>query len=304
MEIFDTILALYLDFYRKYANIVYMKPFYEKVPVRETSSFFAYEKIVEAFDFSWHYHPEYEITAITNGSGKRYVGDCIDEYSSPDVVLLPPDVPHSWQSLPRQDNNVAVVVQFSAELIKAAGLSLPEFNLIRRLLDNSGGGLYFNDDGCIIPLMKEIAATDGIESFINLIKLLVHLSKLSARVIGTSSLSRSRDNCDNINRLFNYINDNFTSEISLGGAAKAACMSESAFCRFFKRTCGRRFIDHINDLRVSLACRLLAETDKGITQICFEAGFTNIANFNRQFKRRKAQSPRQYRRLHQPGNNH
>ncbi len=272
-----------------------MKPFYEKVPVRETSSFFAYEKLSREFEFAWHYHPEYEITAITGGSGKRYVADSIEEYACPEIVLLPPDIPHSWQAPAREEGNGAIVVQFSAELIKAGGLSLPEFDAIRRLLDNCGGGLLFGGCDRIVSLMKKIVAADGIESFLHLIELLAHLSKENSRVIGTSSLGRPRDNCDNINRLFNYINDNFTAGVSLGEAAKAACMSESAFCRFFKRTSGRRFIDHINDLRVSLACRLLAETDKPITQICFEAGFANIANFNRQFKRRKSQSPRQYR---------
>lgn len=278
-----------------------MKPVYEKVPARETSSFYAYKKTLQSFEFGWHYHPEYEITAITAGSGKRYAGDSIDEYNAPQIVLLPPNLSHSWQSQPSETVNTAIVVQFSGEFIEKAGLNLPEFSSIKRMLALGRGGLCFGADRLSIEIMELAAATDGLESYLHLIWLLHRLADLKPSVISVCAASSSvppMADCDNINRLFNYINGNFTGEITLGQAAKTVCMSRSSFCRFFKKLSGRRFVEHINDLRVSMACKLLAETDMDVTQICFKSGFTNLANFNRQFKRRKGQSPRRYRLLH------
>ena len=275
-----------------------MNPCYEKVPQRENSSFFAYKKEEDSFDFFWHYHPEYEITAIVGGSGKRYIADSIDDYRKPNLVMIPPDMPHSWQAEHCDDKNIALVIQFTRQMLENIGLDMNEFTRVRRLIDNCQGALVFELDAQVELMMQDVIFSDGVESLINLIKLLDHLAYAkSQRVTGSSGLCREWQDCDNVNRLFKYINDNFTDEITLDEAAAAVCLSRSAFCRFFKRITGRRFMEHVNDLKVSLACKLLNETQKSITEICFDAGFSNIANFNRQFKKRKAQSPRQYRSL-------
>jgi AraC-like DNA-binding protein len=206
-------------------------------------------------------------------------------------------MPHSWQSPPEYGAARALVVQFTPDMLENIGLSLPEFAPIKKLLDRCSAGLSFGADEKTASLLRKTVHTGGLESLLSLIETLRHLSCLSSLPITVASASRpkNRQDCDNINRLFNYINENYTSPITLAGAAKIACKSESAFCRFFKQISGTTFMEHVNDLRVSLACRLLRETDKPITEICFEAGFSNIANFNRQFKKRKNQSPRQYR---------
>jgi AraC-like DNA-binding protein len=275
-----------------------MKPFYEKVPLRESSSFYAYEKICANFEFSWHYHPEYEITAITRGRGKRYIADSICEYERLDIVMIPPDMPHSWHSEPQEGGSRAIVVQFSQSLLEDFGLRLPEMAAIKRLLDSSRGALDFGNDAAALAHMRNVAKTDGLESLLNLAALLRHLGLSEPAIITSASPQqylKDRDDCQSVNRLFNYININYTRRITLAEAAGLVCRSESAFCRFFKQISGKRFIEHINDLRVAHACRLLRETDKPVTEICFEAGFANIANFNRQFSKRKKRSPRQYR---------
>ncbi|MCY1238593.1 HTH-type transcriptional activator RhaR [compost metagenome] len=74
-------------------------------------------------------------------------------------------------------------------------------------------------------------------------------------------------------------------------------MSDTAFSRFFKKNTGNSFTDHVNKLRIWQACKLLAESDMPITDICFEVGYLNISNFNRTFLRHHRMTPSAYRRL-------
>jgi AraC-like DNA-binding protein len=50
-------------------------------------------------------------------------------------------------------------------------------------------------------------------------------------------------------------------------------------------------------LRIGRACKLLADSDMGVTDICFEIGYANISNFNRSFRQQRGMTPSAYRRL-------
>jgi transcriptional regulator GlxA family with amidase domain len=72
-------------------------------------------------------------------------------------------------------------------------------------------------------------------------------------------------------------------------------MAAAAFSRWFKRATGRTFIAYLQELRVANACRLLIESERGITAIAHDSGFTNLSNFNRCFRRLRGTTPREYR---------
>ena len=50
-----------------------------------------------AFDAPYHFHEEYELTYILHGRGKRYVGSHMEDFTSGDLVLLGPNLPHCWK---------------------------------------------------------------------------------------------------------------------------------------------------------------------------------------------------------------
>jgi transcriptional regulator GlxA family with amidase domain len=54
--------------------------------------------------------------------------------------------------------------------------------------------------------------------------------------------------------------------------------------------------DYLNSARVAAASRSLVDTDRAIADIAHECGFTNLANFNRHFRRSRGMTPREYRR--------
>ena len=70
-------------------------PLFGKVLLSE-SSFLVKEEHFSRFDIPWHVHPEYELTLISQGRGRINVGDYISEFERPLLLLLGPNLPHSW----------------------------------------------------------------------------------------------------------------------------------------------------------------------------------------------------------------
>ncbi len=92
-----------------------MKALYEDIASKKgNESFLGYSFTVPFFEFKWHYHPEYELTLITKGTGKRLVGDSYESFEAGDLVLLGPDLPHNWSSDKVKMKNASAVFSFFA----------------------------------------------------------------------------------------------------------------------------------------------------------------------------------------------
>ena len=98
-----------------------------------------------AFPYRWHFHPEFELTLITAGRGRRFVGDSIEPFEPGDLVLLGPHLPHTWHSMPaRGERSSAVVVRFGPDVLGAGFLERAECGRLRRLMAAAGRGFVFS----------------------------------------------------------------------------------------------------------------------------------------------------------------
>ena len=92
-----------------------MKPQFESVTFPKGCSVRIYHRRVAEIPFEWHHHPEYELTLTLNSKGWRFIGDHIGKYRSPDLALVPSDMPHTWAStatLHRSEPHTAIVIWF------------------------------------------------------------------------------------------------------------------------------------------------------------------------------------------------
>jgi AraC-like DNA-binding protein len=111
-------------------------------------------------------------------------------------------------------------------------------------------------------------------------------------------LGNERQN-ERIDKVYKYVMKNSSTPISLTEVAKQIHMSTEAFCRFFKRSTGNTLNEFIQKTRLARVCQDLMQSELSITEIAFDHGFNNLSNFNRQFRKYKRMTPRDYRKIFQ-----
>lgn len=168
------------------------------------------------------------------------------------------------------------------------------------MLVKSERGLKFESSEMkyVVNVIEKISLSKGLDAFILLIELLKILSSAPKTVLSSTHFKplKGNENHQRINAVFEYVQLSFKEKISLQKAASLIHLSESAFCKFFKRASGKKFSEYVNEIRLSHACKLLIETDKPIVQIAFDTGFESLTYFNRVFLKKKGIPPSQLRK--------
>lgn len=102
-----------------------------------------------------------------------------------------------------------------------------------------------------------------------------------------------------VNVINNYIKDNYQNEPSLTELSSELSLSKEAFCRFFKKTFDKTYSNYVNEYKITIASKMLIETDLSISEIGYQSGFNNLSFFHRKFNEYKQISPNNYRQTHQ-----
>lgn len=281
-----------------------MRAHYEKVTTGGASLLIC-ERVDTEFAFKWHYHPEYELTLIVDSQGQRLVGDGIADYGPGDLVLLGPNLPHSWRSGPMRlgsrRRHRAVFAQFRQDFLGKEFFQLGEMKPVLHLLERSTGGLAFGHTKtgrAVAKRMVELPALSPGRRVTHLLDILLELSAESEATVLSSHRVRPMCRVEDqrrIERICKYIHDRYEDAIDFRALAGRMSLDQTSLCRFFKRATGRTLTAYVNELRVGAAAQLLMDTDLSILDICFRSGFGNYSNFNRQFKRMKGYGPRALR---------
>lgn len=281
-----------------------MLPSVEHIPHPARSSFACRLFDLPAFPFRWHHHPEIELTLVTSGRGQRFVGDHIARFGPGDLVLLGENLPHTWHSSPRRgQRSGSVVIQFRRDFMGGGFFTRPEMLRIGRLLDRAARGLHFSGPAAsaVARRMSQMPGMRELDRLLSLVSCLDDLSRQRGSALASPRFRPAlrADDERRIDRVWRMVSQDLTESTTQAEVATALRMTPEGFSRFFKRATGRTFVSYMHELRVGEACRLLIETDTPITDVCFAAGFGNLSNFNRIFRRLRGVSPRQYRRAYQ-----
>lgn len=256
----------------------------------------------------WHYHPELELAVVLKSEGTCFVGDCIEKFEEGDIVLIGKNLPHMWlndEAYFLEGSRLtakAIGIHFKKDFLGAPFFETPEMIHILELFNRAKYGVKFmkvNKE--IIKDFQILMELEGFEKTMFLLQLLNKLSKhKNHKLLASQGYINFHQVGENktIDKVQAFIFKNFKEPILLEDVAAIANMNPSAFSRFFKRTNRKTFSRYVVEIRIGYACKLLIENKYNITSVCYESGFQNISNFNRQFKLIKNCTPSDYLKQH------
>lgn len=258
-----------------------------------------------AFDAPYHFHEEIELTYILNGSGKRYVGSHMEDFSAGDLVLLGSNLPHCWKLEPVKSDNEeasAIVIQFNTSFLGDDFFNKPELQNVKKLFQKSASGISFNSGvrNTVNKGMRLLAEEkSNFKMLIGLLEILQRMALSNEYILldqQRSVAEQSRAEQERINPVFAYLVDNFRKQVSLDEASNIANMTPNAFCKYFKKITRKTFMETVIEYRLNYATQQLVQTDKPISEISFDSGFGDVSHFYKMFKHKMHQSPLNYRK--------
>ncbi len=251
----------------------------------------------------WHAHEEYELHLIVETRGKAFIGDYIGDFKAGDLFMTGPNLPHNWitdKVWPKPIVTRDLLIQFSHESVEKLAQGFPEFSPVLNMLQLARSGIYFEGFNATFARghMESIRDNKGAERILAFVRFLVRLNEhAEKKTLSVSQLVQPEGGSKQarIAKVVDYVSKNFFISFSVSQAAEMASMTEITFSRNFNAVTGHSFIDFLNRIRIGQACGMLYASDEQITSIAQEAGFKNLANFNRHFLKVRGMTPSEYR---------
>lgn len=274
----------------------------EITPLTQNDCFTIFTRDKKKFDFPLHNHEDMEINLILDAAGaQRIVGDHIGELDNCELVCVGPNLNHGWFTHNCTSENIKeVTIQFNKDLFDERFLKRNQLVNIRQMFENSKRGIQFLKSTIdnIAPRIMALGKRNGFDSILELLSILHDLSiSRDVKLLSDSTFTVEQFNYNSrrIENVFEYMNSNFSQQITLNDVAKIAHMPKASFSRFIKLRTGYSFVDSLNEIRLGHVSRMLIDTSHSISEIAFKCGFNNMANFNRTFKNRKGLTPKAFR---------
>lgn len=276
----------------------------EITPLSESDCFYLVDRIKKEFDYPMHRHKEVELNLVCNCTGcQRVVGDSAEVIDYYDLVIVGSDLEHGWlqNGMPPKDKMREITIQWDKSTFNDEILDKNQFSSIKGLLSKTSQGVVFGQNVIkeILPKFDELVNPQpGFMRFLKFLEILFYLSVTNdCKTLSTTSFANVEEsiNSRRIKKIKDYIASHYQEILSLEELASIAGMTPTAFSRFFKLHTNQTLSDHIIDIRLGHAIRLLVDTTMTSAEICYACGFNNLSNFNRLFKKKKGCSPSEFR---------
>lgn len=287
-----------------------MKPHLLKIPKEAGHSFSVRYDVVSHFYNKWHYHPELELVYIIEASGRQFIGDSIHHFKNNDLILVGSNLPHLWrcdEKFLEKGSKLkveAIIVHFMPDCFGPDFFRMPENAALMHLFHKAQMGIRIKDQSrdIVCGLMRHLVTAKNSERIILLLQILETIANSEhTRTICSEGLSfqYSQSEANRLNNIYQYILTHFSRQLTLEEIAKIAHLTPNGFCRYFKSRIKKPFSKFLLEVRIGHACKLLAESEKSVAEICYESGFNNFSNFNRHFKTIAGRTPLNHRKYYQ-----
>lgn len=127
---------------------------------------------------------------------------------------------------------------------------------------------------------------------LKLLELIVFLS----RTYDQTTTTQEGKTLLRVGSVIGALEQHFDEPWTIDALADLAHMSKSNLIRVFQKATGLTPIQYLLGVRLQQACDLLANSDRGVTQIAAEVGFSDSNYFSRHFREKIGQTPTAYRK--------
>ena len=230
-----------------------------------------------------HWHEFYEIELIISGSGS-YIIDGVEKKIEKNMLFFMTPV------------NFHKVITDGAEVITLMFMGeVCDKNMLFKLssvFDTDSVRLDDEDARYLASIMHELniasAENDDEYSFHLLNSIIGKICRLTNR--------HEHGHLTKVQTAMLFIQNNFRNEITLNDIADVAGVTPAYMSSIFLKDSGMNFKTYLNGIRYEYAKKLLKYSDMTVLDICFESGFNDYANFERNFRANFGASPREYRK--------
>jgi AraC-like DNA-binding protein len=286
-----------------------MKPIIEEIPPSNSYSFSTEYIKLPCFKSKWHYHEnQAELILMVDAKGTGFVGDGATFFTGGEIALIGAKVPHVWLNTNdyyQPDSKLiakAIVLKFEENFLGDKLLSLPGLLKVKDLIfkrSKKGMLILGETRKKLVRLIESIVEThsdfDRVMYLIQILNLIANSNEFEyISKTETIKIPRTSD-IERIEKVIKYVNENYQDRIELEKIAELASMTPSAFCKYFKKRTLKTFTQFLNEVRIGNACKLLAEKELSVKQVCYMSGFNYLSNFYKQFHAIHQMSPLEYK---------
>lgn len=241
-----------------------------------------------------HVHPAYSFILLLSKEQNIAVPDKAVPENYYLVTAISPDVPHEEKVGDTFTRYIAILISktYFENEYKAYGRKLTTPFIWKQC---------FIEHDIMAYLKKFMAEHEnkamGCESVLDGLKTVIthHIIRSILNIPGRPDMISERFEID---RVLDYMNQHFGDKLTIAKLSQIANMSESNFARFFKKETGVSPMEHLVNIRMGKAKKLLLEGSKSITDISLFCGFNSASHFSSSFTRLFKITPSDYQSIY------
>jgi YesN/AraC family two-component response regulator len=255
---------------------------------------------------TFHWHEFMEISFIQSGKGKYEIEDKEFFVCKGDIIVIN-NIERHRLTYNTQEPLYETVIHFDPSLISSRENTTLDFTYMKLFKYERAS---FNNKPDLTDEIKEIVKSlisDIITEYMKklpyfelmlkskLLTLITHLLRqCNAQPVSDFEIISKRNQIERLEKILDYINDNYSKDISLDSIANKFFMNSSYFSDYFKRNIGINYSEYLSKKRINQAIQLLNESRMSSTEAAFNCGFNNVTSFYNAFKKVTGMSPGDY----------
>jgi AraC-like DNA-binding protein len=276
---------------------------FEKVGYSNDSSILLYVNH-EYENYSVHWHAAMEIIMPLENSYSVTMSKVNYSLNVGDIIIIPPGELHELKAPPTGSR---IIFLFDFTLIsnlKGFSSILPVIAQPRLITKDNSPEIYDREAGLLLKIKDEYRLSNTLYEacvYSLIIQMFVLIGRNhidSGGLFPDVRANKQKEYIEKFNKIFDYIDKNYTEDISLDTVADVAGFSKFHFSRLFKQFTDTSFYDYLNLRRIKSAENLLLDPSLPITEVALQSGFSSISTFNRVFKAFKKCTPSEFKELY------